>query len=88
MCINILITGGSGFIGSELSNFFISKSYNVTIQFYSFWWLELLVVLVGVQWTLREGNQEEESSLRQSDDPSWISGQVPGSGDPDQEVRL
>lgn len=29
--MNILITGGSGFIGLELSNFFIQKKYNVTI---------------------------------------------------------
>lgn len=29
--MNILITGGSGFIGSELSKFFIQKKYNVTI---------------------------------------------------------
>lgn len=30
--MNILITGGSGFIGSELSNFFIKKGYNITIH--------------------------------------------------------
>lgn len=29
--MNILITGGSGFIGSELSSFFIKKGYNITI---------------------------------------------------------
>ena len=27
----ILITGGTGFIGSNLTNFFLEKGYNVTI---------------------------------------------------------
>ena len=64
---------------------FLQRLVNFTIQFFSFWWLELLVVLVRVQWSLREGDEEEEQGVRLPGDTP-LRGQLPGPGNTDQEV--